>query len=55
MKVGMIDYGRGNLRSVERALQKAGAVVSRVEDLAGVNKAEIVVLPGVGSFGDAVE
>ena len=55
MKVGMIDYGRGNLRSVERALEKAGAVVSRVEDPAGLTKAEIVVLPGVGSFGDAVE
>ena len=51
----MIDYGRGNLRSVERALEKAGANVRRVEDPVGLKKAELVVLPGVGSFGDAVD
>ncbi len=55
MKVAMIDYGRGNLRSVERALEKAGAVVARVEDPAGLNQVETVVLPGVGAFGDAVD
>ena len=55
MKVAMIDYGRGNLRSVERALEKAGALVSRVENPAGLKQAETVVLPGVGSFGDAVD
>jgi imidazoleglycerol phosphate synthase glutamine amidotransferase subunit HisH len=32
MNVTMIDYGRGNLRSVERALESAGADVARVED-----------------------
>ena len=55
MDVAMIDYGRGNLRSVERALEKAGAKVRRVEDPVGLKKAELVVLPGVGSFGDAVD
>lgn len=50
----MIDYGRGNLRSVERALETAGAKVTRVESAAGLAKADVVVLPGVGSFGDAV-
>ena len=48
MDVAMIDYGRGNLRSVERALEKAGAKVRRVEDPVGLKKAELVVLPGVG-------
>jgi len=55
MKVAMIDYGRGNLRSVERALEKTGAEVRWVESGAGMNEEETVVLPGVGSFGDAVE
>ena len=55
MNVSMIDYGRGNLRSVERALESAGAAVTRVEDPASFEKATTVILPGVGSFGDAVE
>jgi imidazole glycerol-phosphate synthase subunit HisH len=55
MNVSMIDYGRGNLRSVERALESAGATVTRVEDPASLEKATTVILPGVGSFGDAVE
>jgi imidazole glycerol phosphate synthase glutamine amidotransferase subunit len=55
MKVAMIDYGRGNLRSVERALEKAGAKVSRVESALEIDQASLVVLPGVGAFGDAVQ
>ena len=55
MKVAMIDYGRGNMRSVERALEKAGAEVKRVESGEELQGVETVVLPGVGSFGDAVE
>lgn len=55
MEVALVDYGRGNLRSVERALEQAGARVSRVEDGFGLKKATTVILPGVGSFGDAVE
>jgi len=51
----MIDYGRGNLRSVERALEKAGAKVSRVESALEIDQASLVVLPGVGAFGDAVQ
>ncbi|MGD9897293.1 MAG: imidazole glycerol phosphate synthase subunit HisH [Candidatus Methylacidiphilaceae bacterium] len=50
--LGVVDYGMGNLRSVERSLAFAGAATRRVvrpddlADLAGV------VLPGVGAFGD---
>ena len=54
MKVALLDYGRGNLRSVERALAAAGAEVARVENpksLAGMN---CLVVPGQGSFGDAI-
>ena len=36
MKVALLDYGRGNLRSVERALATAGAEVTRVENPKGL-------------------
>lgn len=48
----MIDYGSGNLRSVEKALQQAGAEVWRSDSPAGLADCAAVVLPGVGSFGD---
>jgi len=50
----IIDYGVGNLRSVHKALEAAGAparVITSPEGLAG---AAGIVLPGVGAFGDAV-
>jgi glutamine amidotransferase len=52
--IALIDYGSGNLRSVQKALLKAGAdvqVVKRPEELGG---ARAVVLPGVGAFDDCV-
>ena len=55
MNVVMIDYGRGNLRSVERALEKAGVAVMRAENGSSLAQASLVVLPGVGAFGDAVQ
>jgi glutamine amidotransferase len=48
----MIDYGSGNLRSVEKALERVGADVVRCPDARGLNDCTAVVLPGVGSFGD---
>ena len=51
-RVAMIDYGSGNLRSVEKALQHAGAEVVRAEDARGLSSCAAIVLPGVGSFGD---
>lgn len=53
--VAIIDYDAGNLRSVEKALEALGAetVVTRdPEVIAGSSR---VILPGVGSFGDAME
>lgn len=50
--ITVIDYGSGNLRSVAKALESVGGnavVSSRVED---VQKADRVVLPGVGAFAD---
>ena len=51
-RVAMIDYGSGNLRSVEKALQHAGAEVFRAESPEALAACAAVVLPGVGSFGD---
>jgi glutamine amidotransferase len=48
----MIDYGSGNLRSVAKALEYAGAEVVRCADPAPMDSCSAVVLPGVGSFGD---
>ncbi len=52
--IGVIDYGSGNLRSVSRALEKAGATVRFVNSREGLDGLDAVVLPGVGSFGDSV-
>lgn len=54
MNVALLDYGRGNLRSVERALVTAGAGVSRVESPSGLGGVDCLVVPGQGSFGDAI-
>ena len=53
--IGLIDYGAGNMKSVEKAIQYLGeeAVVSR--DPKVLLSAEKVILPGVGSFGQAME
>jgi len=51
-RVAMIDYGSGNLRSVEKALQHAGAEVVRCESPDKLDDCAAIVLPGVGSFGD---
>ena len=46
----MIDHGTGNLTSIIRALELAGAVVERVATAAEIAAADAVVLPGVGAF-----
>jgi len=55
MKVALLDYGRGNLRSVERALATAGAEVTRMENPKGLPGMSCLVVPGQGSFGDAIQ
>jgi imidazole glycerol phosphate synthase glutamine amidotransferase subunit len=51
MKVAIIDYGAGNLPSVERALRGLGAVTERAVEPVQVAGAKAIVLPGVGHFG----
>lgn len=50
----MVDYGVGNLHSVRRALERAGALVQVTSDPACVARAKALVLPGVGAFRDAM-
>ncbi len=52
--IAIIDYGAGNIRSIEKALEHVGAVVQVTDDPAVVNDAQAVVLPGVGSGGTAM-
>ncbi len=51
----LIDYGMGNLRSVSKALERVGFSVKVSSDPEEVKKAEVLVLPGVGAFRDAME
>lgn len=55
VKIVVVDYGRGNLRSITRALARVGAEPVVTSDPAGVAGAERVLLPGVGAFGDCME
>jgi glutamine amidotransferase len=49
-KVVIIDYGLGNLRSVSKALEKAGANVTITGDIEEIRAADGLILPGVGAF-----
>lgn len=52
--IAIIDYDAGNIKSVEKALQKLGADVIITKEAEVILKAEKVILPGVGAFGDAM-
>ncbi len=52
--IGLIDYDIGNLRSVRRALEKAGAEMVMVRTAVELSGVDAAVLPGVGAFGDCV-
>jgi glutamine amidotransferase len=51
--VRVLDYGAGNLRSVRRALERAGARVEVSSQVGGAGGDERLVIPGVGAFGEA--
>lgn len=54
MSIGIVDYGMGNLRSVQKALQSVGAeavILRTAAEAADVSK---LILPGVGAFGDGM-
>lgn len=53
--VAVLDYGIGNLRSAQKALEHAGADAHLTADASLVDEAAAVVLPGVGAFGRCME
>jgi imidazole glycerol-phosphate synthase subunit HisH len=54
-RIAILDYGMGNLRSVEKALEHVGVTASITNDASEVRAADGVVLPGVGAFPRAME
>jgi len=53
--ITIIDYGMGNIHSVRKALESKGGRVRVTNDPLDIRKADKVVLPGVGAFGDAMK
>lgn len=51
MSIAIFDYGAGNLRSVQNTLDEVGVQYELVRDAAGLERADKIVLPGVGHFG----
>jgi glutamine amidotransferase len=52
--IAIVDYGMGNLRSVQKALERVGHAATITSDPAVLADASRVVLPGVGAFRDAI-
>jgi glutamine amidotransferase len=54
-RIAILDYGMGNLRSAEKALEHVGAAVELTRDHRSIEAADGIVLPGVGAFPRAME
>jgi glutamine amidotransferase len=54
VKVAVLDYGMGNLRSVEKAVQRVGADAHITSDPDAARQADGLILPGVGAFPEAM-
>ena len=52
--IAIVDYGMGNLFSVKKALERVGASATITDSPDVIRKAQKIVLPGVGAFGDAM-
>lgn len=53
--IGIVDYGMGNLRSVEKGFAKVGLDAEVCSSPEGISSYDGLVVPGVGAFGDAME
>jgi imidazole glycerol-phosphate synthase subunit HisH len=51
VRLALLDYGAGNLRSAEQSLVRAGAAVTTTDDAETASRADALVVPGVGHFG----
>ena len=54
MKIAIVDYGMGNLYSVDKAFARLGAAAAVTSDALTIRQADKIVLPGVGAFGDCM-
>ena len=54
MNVAIIDYGLGNLFSINNACKLVGLNTIITSDINKISKADALILPGVGAFGDAI-
>ena len=54
-RVAIVDYGMGNLRSVEKAIEHVGGLPERTADHDQIRSCDLVILPGVGAFPKAME
>lgn len=52
--IAIVDYGMGNLRSVQKALERVGHAATITSDPEALRAADRIILPGVGAFGDAM-
>lgn len=55
LRIAIVDYGLGNLFSVQRACEQAGLPSTITPDPAELERADGIILPGVGAFGDAMD
>ena len=53
-KLGLIDYGMGNLHSVEKCLERLGKNCNHIKDPADLDAVDALILPGVGAFDPAM-
>jgi len=54
MRIAIADYGIGNLHSIRKGLEKAGARTEIISDMKALSQAPCIVFPGVGAFGEAM-
>ena len=55
IKIGIIDYGMGNLKSVQNAINYLGYFSDLVVDPENLSGYEKIILPGVGAFSQAID
>lgn len=55
MKVSLLDYGAGNVRSVRNAILANGYEIEDIECASQIESAKVIVFPGVGSYGTAMQ
>lgn len=53
--IAIVNYGVGNLKSISKALEAAGARVAVTQEIEKIKKASAIVFPGVGAFKSAIE